>query len=531
MKKWPGYRKTFLRMLITATLFAAFIFLAVQLIFFDRDKISCNDASDSCTFRFFKGAAVNNDANVFPALSTSYIYEHIESRHKSKYEEGYFYLQLQKTVNPTLKKLWTSKGWRKQVHLFSTAFQNLMNEGLLKAGDRALCISTKLGQEVLALKEVGVDKAIGIDRLSSPPLVIEGDMHNLPFDDNSFDFEFSSAFGTASFPTIFASEVRRTLKPGGILVLHLAQEPQTANYAADELGKGYPILKYFKGFEVVHMRTVTAFSFDREIVLRKSGVQGNREVGKGKCTSLESKRKILRYAEPLIMEEPLKPWITLRRNVEKFKYLPNLIDISKFQNHVYIDVGARSYRSSIGNWFMKKYPKQNQKFTIYAVEADKSFAPDYSKRKNVRFLPFAAWLKNESLVFGDAENRTVEGEIGMGRIQSRSAVENSGNNMLSSREFQTVQGFDFAEWLSKVVSLDDFVVLKIDIEGTEFDILPRLLETGAICLVDELFLECHYNRRQRTSTVRTSKFSRTYDECFSLFQALRNSGVLVHQWY
>ena len=61
---------------------------------------------------------------------------------------------------------------------------------------------------------------------------------------------------------------------------------------------------------------------------------------------------------------------------------------------------------------------------------------------------------------------------------------------------QTVEvpAIDFAAWLTKNVKLEDYVVVKMDIEHAEYAVLPRMLATGAACLVDELYLECHSKR-------------------------------------
>lgn len=539
-------RRILTRRFISATIFFALIFTSVQLLYFLKGKSSCSEGGHACIFSYIQGdgsaidewghgSSMTGWGHGFPPLSTSYISDALKPRYNFKSYEEYLQLQLRKTLNPKLRELWTSKDWRRKVDVFSFHFQILMNESLLKPGDKALCIAARVGQEVLALKEVGVEDSIGVDLVPSPPLVVKGDMHRLPFEHNSFDFEFSNAFDHALFPAMFASEVKRTLKPGGILVLHLALKQRTDKYSANDLTKIDPVFHLFKNLDVVHVREVDAFGLDLEIVFRKQHRPGNGDgVETQKCSLSKLKERIIEDAEPLIMEEPLKPWITLKENAKKIKYLPNFSDISNYRRHIYIDVGARSYGSSIGSWFVKKYPKQNQDFFIYAVEADISFARDYVKRKNVQLLAYAAWVKNESLVFGaNPENRAAEGEFGMGRIQSRSAMENPNNDLSlpSAKDFQTVQGFDFAEWLLRTVSVDDFVVLKMDVEGTEFDLLPRMLETGAICLVDEIFLECHYNRWQRTSPNRTSKYKRTYSECLSLFQTLRSNGVLVHQWW
>lgn len=53
-----------------------------------------------------------------------------------------------------------------------------------------------------------------------------------------------------------------------------------------------------------------------------------------------------------------------------------------------------------------------------------------------------------------------------------------------------------------------------DIEGAEYAVLPRLLATGAACLIDELYLECHFNMESNRPEL-----------CISLLGAMRGVGV------
>ena len=50
---------------------------------------------------------------------------------------------------------------------------------------------------------------------------------------------------------------------------------------------------------------------------------------------------------------------------------------------------------------------------------------------------------------------------------------------------------DVVSWLQRSFTLDDFVVLKMDVEGAEMDIVPKLLATNASRLVDVFLWECH----------------------------------------
>ncbi|KAJ6897544.1 S-adenosyl-L-methionine-dependent methyltransferases superfamily protein [Populus alba x Populus x berolinensis] len=74
-----------------------------------------------------------------------------------------------------------------------------------------------------------------MDLVPYPPLVVEGDFHRQPFDDGTFDFEFSNVFDHALFPDKFVGEIERTLKPGGICVLHVALSRRADKYSANDL--------------------------------------------------------------------------------------------------------------------------------------------------------------------------------------------------------------------------------------------------------------------------------------------------------
>ncbi|CAH8334471.1 unnamed protein product [Eruca vesicaria subsp. sativa] len=428
--------------------------------------------------------------------------------------------------------------WIKSVQFYSSIFHDLISEGYLSPESKTLCVeTTALGQEVFSLREIGVKNSIGISKKAYMPLVVRGQGHAIPFQDNTFDFIFSGGgrLGKSLKQLEFAEEITRTLKPQGFAVVHVAA---TDTYSFNSF------LDLFNSCSLVKMRDLDGGGFDsssmphiREFVIQKVAHQTMKNsgggAGDGKCWIPGYKRDLIRDAEPLIQEEPLKPWITLKRNIQNVKYIPSMVDIRFKSRYVYVDVGARSYGSSIGSWFKKLYPKQNQTFDVFAIEADKAFHHEYKIKKKVQLLPFAAWVRNETLSFeinhdpGKEVEAKAMGSRGMGRIQP---VSKSSSSLAG--EVNLIQGFDFADWLNKSVRERDFVVMKMDVEGTEFDLIPRLIKTGAICLIDELFLECHYNRWQRCCPgQRSLKYNKTYNQCLQLFTSLRQSGVLVHQWW
>ncbi|XP_021909817.1 uncharacterized protein LOC110823689 [Carica papaya] len=412
---------------------------------------------------------------------------------------------------------------RKLFDYFSTVFQDLIAEGYLSPDAKTLCIDTRNGEDILALREIGVSDAIGISREDSPPLILSGEAHQQPFDDNSFDFVFSGNGGMDQtiHPVELGSEIGRTLKPGGFLVVHTK---------AKDLYSLHSLLDLFNCCKLIKEREIDGpdRTTIREIVMRKEmdGVSlkqrysksGNGDSG-NKCCVPSYKRKIIRQAEPLIKREPR---ITIRRNIKNIKYLPSMVDISFKRKYIYIDVGARSYSSSIGSWFKEQYPRQNKTFEIYAIEGDKAFQEEYEAKKGITLLPYTAWVRNETLFFEITRNARRQNREG----EKKERIQKVESSMSFISETEKIEGFDFAKWLKSCFSAKDFVVVKMDVEGIEFQLIESMMETGAICLVDELILECHYS-----GLLGSNKFGKAYAQCLKLFKSVRKSGVLVHQWW
>ncbi|KAH9625116.1 hypothetical protein KSS87_005822 [Heliosperma pusillum] len=185
--------------------------------------------------------------------------------------DSYLQRQLNKTQNPKLREIWITRDWNRKINVFTKFFSELKELGLINNASRALCIGARVGQEVEALRRVGVTDSIGIDLVPYPPLVIKGDFHKQPFNDKMFDFEFSNVFDHALYPEMFVKEIERTLKPGGVCVLHVAVSRRSDKYSANDLDGVEPVVRLFIGSDLVRVRKVDGFGLDTEVVFRKKG--------------------------------------------------------------------------------------------------------------------------------------------------------------------------------------------------------------------------------------------------------------------
>jgi hypothetical protein len=89
---------------------------------------------------------------------------------------------------------------------------------------------------------------------------------------------------------------------------------------------------------------------------------------------------------------------------------------------------------------------------------------------------------------------------------------------------QSIEVIDFSEFLARHIEEEDFLVAKIDIEGVEHELLPKLVADGTIFLIDELFVECHSN------DYTNARPNKTRRDCIALIQAMRDIGVYAHEW-
>jgi SAM-dependent methyltransferase len=155
----------------------------------------------------------------------------IEKRRKYENYEQYVEHQLAKTSSPRLKKRWLKK-FDGKVKKFKVRFSHLEKYGVFNSGKSALCMGARMGEEVVALKEMGID-ALGIDLEPNPPNVIKADFNNLPFDPETYDIVYTNSFDHAFDADVFFDNVYKVLKKDGYFIIDVF--PGEANYARCEV--------------------------------------------------------------------------------------------------------------------------------------------------------------------------------------------------------------------------------------------------------------------------------------------------------
>lgn len=148
----------------------------------------------------------------------------------------------------------------------------------LSVESKILCIGPRTEGEILALIGYGFLRRniTGLDLISYSPWVKTGDMHDMSFEDNTFDVVFAGwVIAYSNDPKQAAKEMIRVLKPGGIIAIGVEYAPSGMHddlgYVAGagrETSKTTQITQYFEN-------SIDHIYFNHEIIADRQNVKGS----------------------------------------------------------------------------------------------------------------------------------------------------------------------------------------------------------------------------------------------------------------
>ena len=222
---------------------------------------------------------------------------------------------------------------------------------------------------------------------------------------------------------------------------------------------------------------------------------------------------------------------------KKLKIIPENT-FNKYKRKVFINLGSQQFETST-KWFIDnyKYMKNMEEWEIYCFECDKSkICEKYKKYSNIKVYNKAVY-NHDGFV-------NISGLGSMGTV-----VSEDGKNGNKKSNTSKIECIDFMKFIKENFSKDDFILVKCDIEGSEFAIIPDIIENSEY--IKELFIEFHYNRwmnpgrkikqewitagKPKSFDIKHKKFrhpdfKNTYDYCIQLMKELRKANIYAHWW-
>ena len=145
----------------------------------------------------------------------------------------------------------------------------------------------------------------------------------------------------------------------------------------------------------------------------------------------------------------------------------------------FIDCGAHC-----GESILRARQQFGYDITILSFEAVPSLAEELSK----------LYIEDPLVTICNAAVYVEDGLIDFNvcpAFTDGSSVLSTLNNNHLARKI-SVPCFDLSSWLRTSFESDDYIILKLDIEGAEYDVLEKMIADNTIRLVNELWGEWHY---------------------------------------
>lgn len=191
------------------------------------------------------------------------------------------------------------------------------------------------------------------------------------------------------------------------------------------------------------------------------------------------------------------------------------------QRRLFLDCGSNVGQ---GYTFFKKYLTP-ERYDAVLIEPNpnciKSLEQQFGSYPNLEIIQGAAWVRNERLkLFG-----LVEDDRGaMTQGASVVADHNSGDYQANQEAALEVDAFSLSELLTRKAQDYDEIIVKMDIESSEYEVLRDLLDTGAAKHITHIFIEFHSEYFKEPQSSQHRALEKT------LVDELRAAGVGVTIW-
>jgi FkbM family methyltransferase len=110
------------------------------------------------------------------------------------------------------------------------------------------------------------------------------------------------------------------------------------------------------------------------------------------------------------------------------------------------------------------------------------------KERGVELSDKAVWICDGEIEFFSSKRRQGRANSLFHNLRCKEGKEKT----------HTVYCIDFSKWILDNFDKEDYIVLKMDIEGAEYEVLDKMIKDGSIDYIDKAYIEFHAPRREDT---------------------------------
>jgi FkbM family methyltransferase len=164
------------------------------------------------------------------------------------------------------------------------------------------------------------------------------------------------------------------------------------------------------------------------------------------------------------------------------KNFTSSLKIRKDVDGFFIDCGAwNGYSVEI---FRKKYDRRCRYF-IFSFEVNPFFTENFPHFDKHQLFKQAVWIYDGDVNFYIDSSKKRAGST---------IIKEKTSGILDEKNPIKVKCIDLSKWIIANFNPDDKIILKLDIEGAEYQVLNKMIRDGSIDYIDQLFIEWHWNK-------------------------------------
>lgn len=152
-------------------------------------------------------------------------------------------------------------------------------------------------------------------------------------------------------------------------------------------------------------------------------------------------------------------------------------------NKIFIDCGGHIGESILR---FKRSSEYDESFIIHSFEPVPHLAKYYKHWRNIFYHNKAIWVKDGEIKFYiDTTHDKASGSTL--NINKKSGKLDKNNPVI----FPCI---DFDNWIKDNFNKNDYIILKMDIEGAEYDVLTKMIKKGSINYINKAYIEFHWKK-------------------------------------
>lgn len=151
---------------------------------------------------------------------------------------------------------------------------------------------------------------------------------------------------------------------------------------------------------------------------------------------------------------------------------------------LFIDIGGH-LGQSIERFYTNVSNAKSWDIVSFEPLVHKELSVNIKKYDNVEVIPKAAWVKDINIpLYVDSHMEGIGSTVLKGKLSGK----------LDYQHPKMVQAVNFPEWFRRKQESYDYIVIKMNIEGSEYILLPYFLNSGLLEYINELYVETHCHK-------------------------------------